>query len=58
MSKTEDEYIEIVITELKGDIFMSMLEWAKKEVEIACKRENPDKKKENSTMVVLATKVH
>ena len=44
MSKTEDEYIEIVITELKGDIFMSMLEWAKKEVEIACKRENPDKK--------------
>lgn len=23
---------------------MSMLEWAKKEVEIACKRENPDKK--------------
>lgn len=25
---------------------MSMLEWAKKEVEIACKRENPDKKEE------------
>lgn len=24
---------------------MSMLEWAKREVEIACKRENPDKKK-------------
>lgn len=23
---------------------MSMLEWAKREVEIACKRENPDKK--------------
>ena len=44
MSKTEDEYIEIVITELKGDIFMSMLGWAKKEVEIACKRENPDRK--------------
>lgn len=24
---------------------MSMLEWAKREVEIACKRENPDKSK-------------
>ena len=23
---------------------MSMLDWAKKEVEIACKRENPDRK--------------
>lgn len=38
---------------------MSMLEWAKREVEIACKRERIRiKKKENSTMVVLATKVH
>ncbi len=59
MSKTEDEYIEIVITEFeRRSIFMSMLEWAKREVEIACKRENPDKKEGEFAMVVLATKVH
>ena len=28
---------------------MSMLEWAKREVEIACKRENPDKKERRIT---------
>lgn len=33
---------------------MSLLEWTKREVEIACKRG----KRENSTTVVLAMKVH
>lgn len=29
---------------MKGDSFMSLKEWAEREIEIACKRENPDRK--------------
>lgn len=34
---------------------MSMLDWARQEVEIACRKENPDKKEGNLIMGVLVT---
>ena len=35
-----------------------MLDWAKREVEIACKKENPNRKDGGMTMDALVTKVH
>ena len=37
-----------------GDI----LDWAKREVEIACKQENPNRKKENLITVAHVMQVH
>lgn len=37
---------------------MNMLDWARKEVEIACRKENPDKKRGSLIMGVLVMGVH
>ena len=36
----------------------NMLDWAKREVEIACKKENQNRKDGSMTMDALVTKVH